>query len=85
MIHFVARHLFERDDRLGARLPETFDHPSHNVALRVQSDDRIAERDDERLRANKGRGAQHGVTQAEQLALARVKVLNRRALEFEFC
>ena len=43
-------------------------HPPHDVALGVHADDRVAERDDERLVADERPRARDGVAEAEQLA-----------------
>ena len=80
----AARHLLERDDRVGPALLEAGGHAAHDVALGVQADDRVAERDDERLVADERPGAEHRVAEAERLPLARVEVLHGGALELQF-
>ena len=83
LAHLVVRHLFERDHGCRLSLVIAARHPLHDVAFGVHADDRVAERHDERLVADERPGARHGVAEPEQLALARVEILNRRALVLE--
>ena len=78
--HLRTRHLFERDDRTGTCPLEGRDHPLHDVARRMQPDDRVAESHHERVRSDERAGAEHGVSKAPQLPLARVEELGVRAL-----
>src|SRR5207247_10920843 len=83
LAHLVERHLFERDDGGRVLLTIAARHPLDDVACGVHADDRVAERDDERLVADKRSRARHGMAEAEQLALAPVVVLHRRTLVLE--
>ena len=49
----VPRHLFERDHRRRVPLAIAANHAPDDVALGVHADDRVAERDHERLVADK--------------------------------
>jgi hypothetical protein len=83
VVHIGIRHLLEGDHRRRLPLDEAACHPSNDIAFGVHADDRIAQRDDERLVADEGPRAEHGMAQAERLPLAGVEVLHLRALELE--
>src|SRR5439155_22028353 len=69
------RDLLEGDDGLRPRPLELVGHAPHNVRLSIQSDDRVAEGNDERLSSDQRAGAQNRMAQTELTALPGVEVL----------
>ena len=68
--HLIHRHLFDREGRRRARSEIEFDHIAKEVAFAPAVNDRVAERDDERLVANELLGKADGVAVAALLSLA---------------
>ena len=83
MTNLIARHVLERDDAAAPVRFERVAHPPHDVALTLEADDRIAERDDEGIVPDERASREDGVAEPERLALPRVEVVHRRAFEGE--
>ena len=80
----LTRNLFKRDDHVGARLLELLDHSLHDVRFFVHSQNRIAQRHDERLRSDERTGTQNSVAETQLPTLSRVEVVHLLLLEGQF-
>ena len=83
MADLLVRHFLERNDGGRVLFLEHLAHPAHDVAVPIEADDRVAERDDKRLLRDERARSQHGMAETERAPLPRVEVLDLGALDLQ--